>query len=307
MSFWRNRTKNHENAEGFSEPILLYCSASKVAKIEEKTNMHSADTKDEDLLLDIFTDESIVFKSVSKVLSKNFIDATFIVSQQGVFLQETLQDMTLVFEMVLRSQKFLRYRMPTIEREGSVLCLGFSVEDLKNALDRITKTDHFRMYIRADEPHVLHMEITNETKKSKTHKFITLKNTKLSDVIPPTYVDHQPTVVVSSTHFKKVTADAYKNSKVKIRIYAQKTGCMIEGTSSQIRGNQDLFGTWDDKGVVVYDEIISTKKFHSFAEMAIISVTKTIQIYACEQNPLRLNADAGGLGRVSLYIQPSSE
>ena len=260
-----------------------------------------------EIIFEAYTDESIVFKSLSKLLSKSFIDATFIVSQHGVCIQEALADMTLVVEVILRSQKFLTYRMPTIEREGSVLCLGFSVEDLKNALDRITKTDHFRMYIRADEPHVLHMEITNEAKKSKTHKFITLKSTKLSDVIPPTYVDHQPTVVVACTHFKKVTADAYKNSKVKIRIYAQKNGCMIEGTSSQIRGNQDLFGTWDDKAQIVYDEIISTKKFHSFAEMAIISVTKTIQIYACAENPLRLNADAGGLGRVSLYIQPSSE
>lgn len=259
----------------------------------------------EKLLLDLYTDESIVMKSVSKVLSKNFIDATFIVSAQGLFLQECADNMSLVFEVILRSQKFLRYLIPTIDREGSVLQLGFSVEDFKNALDRITKTDHFRMYIRAEEPYVLHMEITNEAKKSKTHKFITLKATKLSDVIPPTYIDHMPTVVVASTHFKKVTADAYKNSKVKIRICAQRSGCMIEGTGSQFRGLQDHFGTWDDKGVVVYDEIISTKKFHSFAEMT--PCTKTIQIYAHESNPLRLNADAGGLGRVSLYIQPSSE
>lgn len=260
-----------------------------------------------EILFEAYTDESIVMKSLSKLLSKSFLDATFIVSPQGIFCQESLDDMTLVVEVVLRSQKFLRYRMPTIDREGSVLCLGFSVEDLKNALDRITKTDHFRMYILASEPHVLHMEITNEAKKSTTRKFITLKSTKLSDVIPPTYVDHQPTVVVACTQFKKATSDAYKNSKVKIRVCAQKNGCTIEGTSSQIRGNQDLFGTWDDKGSVVYDEIISTKKFHSFSEMAIISVTKTIQIYACESTPLRLNADAGTLGRVSLYIQPSSE
>jgi hypothetical protein len=259
----------------------------------------------ETFLMDIYTDESIVMKSLSKVLSKSFIDATFIVSAQGIFVQETTDNMTLVFECVLRSQKFIRYLIPTIDREGSVLQLGFSVEDLKNALDRITKTDHFRMYIRAQEPYVLHMEITNEAKKSKTHKFITLKSTKLSDVIPPTYVDHMPTVVVASTHFKKVTADAYKNSKVKIRICAQKNGCMIQGTGSQFRGLEDSFGTWEEKGLVIYDEIISTKKFHSFAEMT--PCTKTIQIYAHEANPLRLNADAGGLGRVSLYIQPSSE
>lgn len=257
------------------------------------------------LLLDIYTDESIVMKALSKLLSKSFIDATFIVSQHGICIQECVTDMSLVLEVILRSQKFLRYLIPTIDREGSVLQLGFSVEDFKNALDRITKTDHFRMYIRAEEPYVLHMEITNEAKKSKTHKFITLKATKLSDVIPPTYVDHMPTVVVASTHFKKVTADAYKNSKVKIRICAQRSGCMIQGTGSQFRGLEDHFGTWDDKGVVVYDEIISTKKFHSFAEMT--PCTKTIQVYANSENPLRLNADAGGLGRVSLYIQPSAE
>jgi hypothetical protein len=259
----------------------------------------------ESYLLDIYTDESIVFKSLSKVLSKSFIDATFIVSAQGLFLQESLADVSIVFEIILRSQKFLRYLIPTIDREGSVLQLGFSVEDFKNALDRITKTDHFRMYIRSEEPYVLHMEITNEAKKSKTHKFITLKSTKLSDVIPPTYVDHMPTVVVAATHFKKVTADAYKNSKVKIRICAQKNGCLIEGTGSQFRGLQDHFGTWEERGLILYDEIISTKKFHSFAEMT--PCTKTIQIYAAQENPLRLNADAGGLGRVSLYIQPSSE
>lgn len=256
-------------------------------------------------LFDVFTTEAIVFKAMSKVLASNFIDATFLITEAGIFIQECSGGGSIIFEAVLRRNAFLGWRLPQINQAGSILCIGFSTADLKTALDRITKTDSFRMYVTSQQPEILRMEITTRL-GVKTEKFITTKKTNLADLIPPSYDGLSPTVVVQSGSFKKTTTDANKNSKPKIRVMAQLTGLIIEGTGSQLRGLKDNYGEWDPKGSILYSEEISTQKFHSFSEMAVQTISKNIQIYAGDVNPLRLRADAGSLGSVSMYLQPDA-
>lgn len=254
-------------------------------------------------LFDVFTTEAIVFKAISKVLASNFIDATFMITEAGIFIQECAGSGSIIFEAVLRRMAFLGWKLPQINQPGSILCIGFSTADLKTALDRITKTDSFRMYVDSHQPEIIRMEITTRL-GAKTEKYITRKKTKLAELIPPSYDGFNPTVVIQSTSFKKTTTDANKNSKAKIRITAQGYGMVIEGTGSQLRGLKDNWGQWDPKGTIVYSEEISTQKFHSFSELAVQTISKNIQIYAGEINPLRLRADAGSLGSVSMYLQP---
>lgn len=257
-------------------------------------------------LVEFRTDRAKVFQAIAKILEKNFIEATFMVTEHGIFLQESNSTgdgtASIIFEVMLRRQKFLVYTVPIVESPDATVCLGFSTSDFKNALDRIIKTDSFRMYVLASDPEILHLEIISSA-GNRTEKFITLRKTTVGQVIPPNYNDHIPTVVIQPSPFRKATTDANKNSKTQVKISAQTHGLRIEGTGSQIRGLKDTFGKWVDGQPEIYNELISTQKLHSFSEIAVSNIAETIQIYASgDGRPLKLSADAGSLGTVSMYL-----
>lgn len=262
------------------------------------------------LLMEFFIEEARVLKAIAKILEKNFTMATLIVTEQGMFLQENNGDpdkndpVTVILEVLLKRQKFLRYTIPIIEPPGGELCLGFSTSDLAVQLGGVRKTDQMRMYIIAAVPNILHFEITNLRSTSRSTKSVTLCTTKIGRVVTPPYADHIPTVVVEAASFKQTTTHANKNSKARILISAQDRGIKME-SPPQIRPFSDYFGQWVPDGEVFYQEWLSTARFHSFSEIATANIAKAVQIYACRDGkPLKLTADAGDLGTISMYLQP---
>lgn len=256
-------------------------------------------------ILYFHTDNGMVFKCLSKILNKNFIDAAFMITQRGIFLQENTENHSVMIECLLKSEKFLNRMIPTFEDPDAAISLGFSAKDFKEAVDRIMKTDQLKMYVKESNYSLLHIEISNPSKGTKIFKYITLKKTNPSSVISQNYDDHNPTAVIMASQFKKATTDANKSSKTSIRIRAQQTGILMEGTASNISGFREMFGNWIDGAPEIYDEFLSTAKLHSFSDVA--PVAKTIQIYACDDDrPLKISAAVGELGTISFYIQPDA-
>jgi hypothetical protein len=252
---------------------------------------------------EFYSDEAMVFKCLSKHLHKNYIDATFMITEHGIFLQENTDKGLVMTECMFKIEKFLYRKIPEFEEKGSIISLGFSTKDLKDALDRIAKTDHIRFYVLVSNYNVLHFEITSPSKGTNIYKFITLKKTSISNITSPNYTDHQPTAVIQGSHFKKATTDAYKNSKTTVRIRAQEFGVLMEGTGSAMRGFSEIFGQWRPGMPEIYNEMLSTPKIHSFSDIA--PVAKRVQIYACaDDRPLKIMADLGGIGSISFYLQP---
>ncbi len=225
------------------------------------------------------------------------------ITEHGIFLQENTDKGLVMTECMFKIEKFLYRRIPEFEEKGSIISLGFSTKDLRDALDRIAKTDHIRFYVLVSNYNVLHFEITSPSKGTNIYKFITLKKTTISNITSPNYTDHQPTAVIQGSHFKKATTDAYKNSKTTVRIRAQEAGVLMEGTGSAMRGFSEIFGQWKPGMPEVYNEMLSTPKIHSFSDIA--PVAKRVQIYACaDDRPLKIMADLGGIGSISFYLKP---
>jgi len=257
--------------------------------------------------LDIGTDEAIVFKCLGKVLLKNFSEGSFMITQHGIFVSENTDDESVLLESLLKREQFTTFVIPTFENQNSTLKLGFSTRDFQQATDGITKTDSYRMYVLASKPNILCILITNDTKKKKCERFIPLRNTKISNVTSPSYQDHLPTATVTSAQYKRSIVEAKKMSKHKVRIKAQKFGAIMESPESQMGGFKETWGTIEglteeeQQKLMVYHELIATARLHSMAEL--VQITKTIRIYACSNNkPLRLCANAGSLGSISLYL-----
>jgi len=258
------------------------------------------------MFLNIHTSDSIVFKCLSKLLLKNFTEATFMVTEQGIFVQENKEDDTVLIESFLRRDKFDGYIIPKFQNEGQVIIMGFSTKELQQALDGITKTDRIRMYILMDRTDTLCFEITNEAKKKNSSKFILLKKTNICNTTSPAYDDYKPTAVVDSVQFKRAMTDANKSSKQHVRIRAQESGAVMTAPKeSQISNFREIWGNWVEDMVtpVFYDKELSTSRLHGIGDLA--PLTKLVRIYACSDGrPLKLMVDACGLGTISIYLQP---
>lgn len=263
-----------------------------------------------ELMLDIATPEGKVFKCISKILKANFSEASFIVTDTGIFVQENNGDIknpkdpvTVVVEVFLKKEKFSRYRIPKIDGNG-VICLGFSTTDLKDILDRVNKTDQLKIYMYSSCHTKIHFDIVGK-KDTVSTKFLALVKRNLGEVIPPLYVESNPTAVIDSRAYRSTIVDIWKTSKINICIIAQEKAISIEGTGSEIKGQKDVFGTWIQGEPTIYNETLSTSRFHAFSEVSACSISTMIRIYACPNgDPLRISADAGSLGAISMYVQP---
>jgi hypothetical protein len=253
-----------------------------------------------------FEYKAMPFKCLSKVCNANFITVTMMVDEYGIFIQENTANRSVVFETFLQRQKFDRWLSPIFEEKGSVVCLGFNAKDFMQQLDSVVKTDTFKMYVLVANTNVLHIEVIKKGDTGRSHKYIALCKTEIGNLVSTSYKEHMPTVSVSGTRFSQVGTAATKQSKHNIRIRAQEGGISIESVTSEIKGFQEVLGTWVEGKPILFDEMLSTARFVSFGWMG--KVTENIRIYACPGGlPLKLTADVGGLGTSSLYLQPEAQ
>jgi|SRR5579885_847059 len=255
--------------------------------------------------LEIVTMESQVFKSISKALHKYFNEAAFMITNAGIFLQESKADASILLEFFLKREQFDRFIIPKFEDANSTIILGFSTKEMQKALEGITKTDCLKIYIRTDDINNLHMHITNPTRGKNSFKFVRLRKTNICNTLSPSYNDNTPTAVVNGAQYKKGMTEINKAaSKTKIRLRAQPEGAIIvppEG--AQISGFREVWGNYIEGQPDIYDEQLSVTKLHVISELACI--TKLVKIYACEDDrPLKISLNAGQLGQISVYLQP---
>ena len=257
-------------------------------------------------ILDIRTTEALVFKSISQVLKKNFLNATFVFTPKGLFCQESSGDY-LIVEILLGSDKFIKpWKIPVVEYGGFSL-VQFNTDNFFEALKRVQKLDKLRLYIFENDSRTLHIEIYNDTRNTQILKSVPLIDIALSAGVPQSFQGIDPTATIIGGVFKKATADIYKQSKLSVRIVARLTGGQMQATNTDINPHAESFGTINMSEPIVYDELISTQRIHHFSAMAAGGVSKNIYIYAIKDHPFRLKADAGTLGIVSMYISPADD
>lgn len=256
--------------------------------------------------LELHTDEAIVFKSISKVLHKNFIDTTLLINQFGIYISENTDDAKVLIECILNAEYFTKFMIPQLE-EGQTIRLGLSTTDFCQATSGITKTDKLKISVIENDYNTLCIQILNPDRGKKVHKFIKLKQVEIKDLCAPQYNNHLPTATIVSSQFKRAMVDANKVSKQKVRIRAQKKGALMENSESQIASFREEWGEWVEGEEVIFDKYLITKRLHSITELS--QITKNVRIYATADDsiPMKLSCHAGGLGFIYIYLTGTDE
>jgi len=269
------------------------------------------------IFLNIATQNAMVFRCLAKVLFRNFITSSFIINEFGLFVQESTENECVLVEALLKREDFSQFNIPVFQNDSDVIILGFSTKEMDIALTGITKTDNFKMYILTNDFSVLYIHITNATNGKNSLKTIRLMRTNISKVVSNSYKDHMPTASIASASFKKGITEAKKVLKEaqKARIRAQCgiiNNMMVSGAivtppeNFQIGNFTETWGNYIQGQPDIYDENISISKLSSIGELA--PITKAIKLYACDDGrPLKFSLNAGcptPLGVISVYLKP---
>lgn len=253
-----------------------------------------------------FQSDGMTWKSLSKVMKANLLQATIIIRDTGIFVQEYLEGIA-IFECYLKREKFGSFFIPTFENpESSFILLGINTVAFAKQLDSITKTDSLEIYVLASDVKTIHFEIIKKDGTRTSHRYMPLLDPVISNTVSAVdYQDHLPTCNPLSDRLYKVSVEAAKHSKTQIRIMAQQSAIMIKPGTESNGGFDELFGEWNRSVAPVFNCLISTPRFRSFAEMQ--KVTTRFIIYALPGLPLKMTADVGSLGTCSLYLFPIQE
>tara|TARA_R110002096_G_scaffold17736_2_gene61253 strand:- start:370 stop:1086 length:717 start_codon:yes stop_codon:yes gene_type:complete len=231
--------------------------------------------------------------------------------EQGMFVQEFKDNNgQITFDVLLKAQCFLEYKMPKIEGEGSkYITMGFGTQDFKNALSTILSTDTLTMSIHPSNIDVVAIEIEKKNSPAKINNFFTLCSTALTNVITPVYVDHTPNVTVAIPAYQAIFKSMKKstNDNALVLVCAQAEGIKFsDNTKAGMHGNGGVLGTYNDAIAPICTYLIPQLRLRSFSEVSAISTRDTIRIYASPDLPLRLSTDAGALGPINMYLTTPS-
>lgn len=285
---------------------------------EKRMSFSGIDVKMGDLnkpLIHFKTNTGKVFRHIANMLHSNFTTATMIIVEQGIFIQEAYEK-NVIFECRLESDKFLTYKIPEIKKkkEGeeedspSFLVIGFNTLNFKKSLEKVGVSDTLDIYIHPSNTSICNVRVSKGATAS-LEKTFSLVKTSICEVVPPPYIDYLPTTTVLGSVFKAGIGSITKSKNTIVLVSAQKNAVSIKDQSSKISQDGCKLGTWDENAPIICSYNISLTRLASFVEVHSISTKETIRIYALPNLPLRLAANAGGLGVINMYfdsIQPAA-
>lgn len=256
-------------------------------------------------IITIKTNEGIVLKHIARLLHTTFLEATLMIDEKGIFIQEAREGHTVLIEVWLRKEKFLIFKTAMVSAQDQLIAFALGLVTFKENTDGIRKTDSVTLSVGASDTDTLQILTENTQRSKESLKSVKIKAPKIDGITPPIYDTSNPTVTVIAGEFKRVLADAKKYSKNGLRIMSQKNSMRLIGISGIVSGSQETWGNWIEGEEVVYDEIFPTSRISSMIEVA--PITNSVRIYAPSPNmPLKFVADAGSIGTISIYIQPGN-
>lgn len=256
-------------------------------------------------IMQFSTDFGKAFKALAMILHANFELATLVVAEQGLFIQESIADGSMIFECQFRAEKFIKYKTPQVKDDGSCpfFTLGFSCVDFKQAADTINKADSISLEIHPSNREKLFLIISKSGLSTVIEKSFALKATTIGQTVPPTYKDHLPTVTVTISDYKIAVTSLKKGRKnTLVCVESQVKGIRFYESTSQITTDGAHLGEWVPNRPVIAKYNIPLTRLISFAEVNTINPKETIRIYAFQGFPLRLSTDATSLGVMNMYL-----
>jgi hypothetical protein len=269
-------------------------------------------TNHKEPLLEFTTGTPRVLMAIANILQLNFKTATLNICDSGLFIQEYKDNNgQITFDVLLRAENFLKFRVPKIESEGEgvkFISLGFQTEDFKASLSTISKTDTLTISLHPSDTDVLRILIVKKSNSASINQHFTLCASSSQAVLTPRYVNHLPTVTVAIESYQSILKGMKKGVHSYCLVEAQEKGVRFsEGNKSKIQGGGGVLGIYNDSLPPTCSYYVSQSRLLSFVQLYKISNNDTIKIYTSPDLPLRLSSNAGALGPMNMYLTTATD
>lgn len=243
------------------------------------------------------TSEGYILKFISELLKSTLkTSGKFFINNEKILLRQCDEDNHLLVEIELFRKEFdIAY-----EFNGDVdMFKGINLAKFQTAFKGIKKKDKVELFITAEDPTRMSIQILSSDKKETTNVNIFKINRKYEKAIE---VYKFPKIIPSSD-FQKIIKKLSAMTKNKIIIQVQdSTYASFFADGDKIIDSKTEFGELDEEKEY-FDKEFYISDMKKIVKMS--GMSKSIKVYKPEMAgyPIKIETRAGSLGTVGVYIK----
>lgn len=242
------------------------------------------------------TSEGHTIKTLAELLQHTVKTACFVVDSDSIMLRMVDSHRRILIDLNLASTNFQQYKY---ENEGQTLYMGINLNHFHKMLKSIKKKDSIILYVTAEEPDELAIQVIPKENNRITTSTIKIQQIQHLDIeLPEGYV--RP-IIIPSNEYQKMVKEMNNISQT-IKIIAQEYKIKFLCDAGSVYKREVIFGEDDDEGdSIKYDEVFDTEQLYRIIKVA--GLGNTLQVYPKNDLPLLLKSQVGSLGTISIYIK----
>jgi Proliferating cell nuclear antigen, C-terminal domain len=238
-----------------------------------------------------------ILKMLSEVIQMNKKFTYFTINEKGIFMRVTDDDVNILFDLELHSDKFLVHEF----NHSEPIHISLNLEHLVNMLDDMKKKDTIE-FIMKD------LKLENSC-----IRVIPRENSNMVNIELPSKLKYARHVNILSDDFQKMIKDfSHISNDIKIRATEHTVTfcCMIDKVSSkQITFGND--GNYTSKQIIfgndIHDDpVIYEGEFDIVRILNIIKISRLdrrIQLFCTTGMPILIKSHVGNMGELRIYIK----
>lgn len=244
-------------------------------------------------------------KILAELLSPNLQTADLMLSKDGIKLlsEDDSSKMKILFDLCLDQAKFQPFVYKFTEE---VYPIGLNLKHLHDMLKNVKKRDSVELSIDDDRITDLNIQIIPKELSPVTRCSIKIKPSQISELddLP---VLPQRGVLIQSTEFQKMCKSFIKINTIVLIEAKQRSikfSCSDNGLIDRSSEFGETIGLDDGDDEVIYSEKFETEQILKISKIS--GLSKTIQVYFANGQPIKFKSDVGNSGTISVYVNSQS-
>ena len=247
------------------------------------------------------TQEGHTIKTMAELLQHNVKTACFVVDEDGIKLRMVDSHRRILIDQQLHASNFQIYKFTSPTK----LYMGINLNHFHKMLKSIKKKDSIILFINADTPDDLGIQVIPKENNRITTSYIKIQSIQHLDIeLPDGYV--RP-IIVPSNEYQKMCKEM-NNISTTIRVTSEEYRIHFICDAGGVYKREVTFGDMDEDDeniVTIYNEIFDTEQLVRIVKVA--GLGQSLQIYPKNELPLLIKSQVGTLGTISIYIKTKSQ
>jgi proliferating cell nuclear antigen PCNA len=242
------------------------------------------------------TNEGYIIKILIELLQQVIKTACFELNHKGIFLRMMDSQRKILVDIELDANHFNIFEIK------EPMYVGLNLMHLYRMLKSIKKKDSLVLRIDSDNASQLQLIVHPQDNNRMTKSFIQIQNIQNITVDLPMAYDHP--VIISSNEYQRALKDMNSINQ-NIQVQLRKHSFYLSSVAENVFSRTVQFGELDDETDMLYDEQFEMEQFIRILKVA--GLSKILHVYGSKDLPLRIKAQVGQLGKISIYMKSKNQ